>query len=133
MNPSDRYVLIVAADLLARGGLVAVLSAAPGWEVVAQTDPQSTLTTLTALQTDIQNIGQVDGQIELPDVILWDLGWMRTDSLTWLRATMQEFPALPIVALVESADAAGPVWATGVRGLLPRAATLVQHNPPQHP
>ena len=114
----DLRVLIVADDPLARAGLVTLLTQNPGCNVVGQVPGQ----------------GDVLAGLRLyqPDVIVWDLGWEPTlgpaDTPTGLECLADVRDAgQPVVALLSDDKYTAWVWASGVRGILPRevdAATL---------
>ena len=105
-SPSELRVLVVAEDSLARAGLTALVSQLPGCLVAGQTG------------------GDVDlrGEVELygPDIAIWDLGLGPSWPVEGL-AGLQDL-GTPVVAIVPTEDAAGAVWAHGVRGILPRHA-----------
>src|SRR5437867_10622975 len=111
-------VLIVADDPLARAGLATLLTQQPGCTVVGQ----------MAGQADV-----LDGlRLYHPDVVMWDLGWEPTPELAVSPTALEQLADVrdagqPVVALLPDERYTALVWASGVRGLLPRdvdAATL---------
>ena len=98
--------LVVAADPLARAGLATLLASQPGCFVVGQ----------VAADAELANTLPV----YRPDVIVWDLGADSTRALE--RATLRDF-GIPVVALLPDETIAADVWASGARGILPRAAS----------
>ena len=111
-------VLIVADDPLARAGLATLLTQQPGCTVVGQ----------MAGQADV-----LDGlRLYQPDVVVWDLGWEPTPELAVSPTALEQLADVrdagqPVVALLPDERYTALVWASGVRGLLPRdvdAATL---------
>jgi DNA-binding NarL/FixJ family response regulator len=114
----DLRVLIVADDPLARAGLATLVIQYPGSNVVGQVPGHGDV--LTGLR------------LYQPDVIVWDLGWVPTlgpaDAPTGLeRLADVRDTGQPVVALLPDDKYTTRVWASGVRGILPRdvdAATL---------
>lgn len=100
-------ILIVAPDLLARVGLAALLGEQAGLLVVGQLAPADDLDKGLA--------------IFQPDLLLWDMGWSAQATLEALSAIAEGGP--PVLALLDDEAAAAEIWATGVRGILPRNAT----------
>jgi two-component system nitrate/nitrite response regulator NarL len=106
----DLRVLVVAADPLARGGLVTLLAGEPGCTVVGA-EPAD---------------GELAGAAELyhPDAVLWDLGW---DPEPELESSLEGLGSLAdaglmVVALLPDGAHAAEVWAAGAAGLLFRDA-----------
>lgn len=99
--------LIIAADPLARAGVAALLTDQPTLMVVGQVGPE------------------VDFPAQLaayrPDIVLWDLGWNPATTLERLADFSEIGP--PILALAPADGPVRDIWATGVRGVLRRAAT----------
>ena len=104
-------ILLIADDPLVRAGLGALLAEDPACDIVMQLPPGD-VTPATA------------NELARADVALWDLGWSAPPDLDALRDFVDG--GLPIAVLLPDADAAGPVWSTGVRGLLLRDATGAQ-------
>jgi DNA-binding NarL/FixJ family response regulator len=100
----DLRLLIIADDLLARAGLVALLANQPDCTVVGQ------------VASEVDLLAKLD--IYQPDILLWDLGWNPTLVLEQL-ANLPEIE-VPAVVLVPELIYATAAWATGVQGLLPR-------------
>jgi DNA-binding NarL/FixJ family response regulator len=97
-------ILIVADDTLARAGLALLLSDQPDCQVIGQVASE-------ALQPGILETFPADA-------ILWDLGWNSTLGLDYIAQLLPDSP--PVVALLSDPVHAAEVWATGVRGILPR-------------
>jgi two-component system, NarL family, nitrate/nitrite response regulator NarL len=101
-------VLIVAADPLARAGLVRVVDGDERLEVVGAISAPRVW----------------EGALELyqPDLLLWDWGWEEeTADFSPLAAV-----DVPILLLVASADLLGAAVQAGARGVLLREATAGQ-------
>lgn len=98
-------VLIVAADVLARGGLVGALRQ---W-------PELTIAGRAAPTDDYQDL-LLNFR---PDVVVWDLGWAETEpaEVDW---EAEDGP--PVLALVQEGDQAVQAWVRGARGVLFRSA-----------
>ncbi len=105
-NPESLRILVLARDPLARAGLVAMLAGQPGLSVAGQ----------AAGAADLPQV--LDS--EMPDVVLWDLGWDPSNALGDLADLPEGTP--PVLALVAEASRAAEAWAGGARGLLPRDA-----------
>ncbi len=91
-------IALVADDPLARAGLAALLATLPDCQVVAQLSS-----------------GQLEGLRDYePEIVVWDVGWEPP-------ATLPEW-GLPALALLAAEEDVAAIWATGVRGLLPRMA-----------
>ena len=106
----DLRILIVADDLLARGGLAALVREQPGCEIAGQAASQADLRT--------------DVDASRPDVILWDLGWDPARSLERLAELAEDLP--PVLALLPAdtrdEGMAADAWRAGARSLLRRDA-----------
>ncbi|HQY94057.1 response regulator transcription factor [Caldilinea sp.] len=100
-------VLIIADDPLARAGLAALLATAPHVAVAGQSSSEADLAVMLSAF--------------LPDVVLWDLGWMPEDPLATLGKFV-EAHATPVVALLAVDALAGAVQSAGARGLLTRTS-----------
>jgi two-component system nitrate/nitrite response regulator NarL len=101
---SDLRVLVVAADPLARMGLMALLDDQPGCEVVGQAAPDDDL------------------PYDRFDVVVWDMGWDPSPAmLEALRAELAG-AAVPVLVLLPDETRALEVWHAGGRGLLMRDA-----------
>jgi two-component system, NarL family, nitrate/nitrite response regulator NarL len=104
----DIRVLIVSGDALARSGLATLLAGQPDISVTGQ------------LPGEAVNPSSVAAYH--PDVVLWDLGWDLAKSLEQLTEQAENLP--PVVALVPDNVMTADVWASGVRGLLPRESAV---------
>ena len=103
----EQRVLIIAADPLARAGLVTLLADQPGWVVVGRiSEDDDLLAGLEAYQ---------------PDVLLWDLGWQAERALEQLAELSES--DLPIVALLPDETQANEAWVGGLRVLLLRSVS----------
>jgi len=105
--PHNLRILIVAGDPLARAGLAALLANQTGLTVVGQVAADGDLASHLSAY--------------VPDVLLWDLGWNPATQLDRLADFTELGP--PVLALVPDDGYTRQVWATGVRGLLLRAAS----------
>ncbi len=97
-------VLIVADDPLVRAGLAGLLIEMPQCEIVGQMSSQ-------VLKEELEEAVEWD-RIQ---VVVWDAGWELPEILPEWREI-----DLPVVALLPESDEVGRVWASGVRGMLPR-------------
>ncbi len=91
-------IALVADDPLARAGLAALLATLPDCQVVAQLG-----------SGQLEELPGYD-----PDLVVWDVGWEPP-------ARLPEW-SLPALALLTAEEDPAAIWATGVRGLLPRTA-----------
>lgn len=122
---ADLRIVVVAGDPLVRAGLAAMLSGQPGCSVVGRVPGEESL--------------PEDVAVFRPDVVLWDLGWPipgrdgpgEQSPTATLPATDRAGPVpdlaeirVPVVALLADESSAAQVWAAGVRGLLPRDASV---------
>jgi len=106
---ADLRLLIIAADPLARAGLVTLLDEQPGLQIAGQTDGGDSL-------ADELNIFE-------PDVLVVDLGWEPEEGLAILEELAldtAEGGGLAAVALAPDEQSAAVAWAAGARALLPR-------------
>lgn len=92
MEITDRFVYIVAADPLARGGLAALIADAPGWQIAGQASPEQAQAELVSLSNP------------LPDLLIWDTGWQSVATLPIFSAIRQDNPTLSMLLLVEDTD-----------------------------
>jgi len=100
-------ILIVAADVLSRAGLAAVLTSANA-NVVAQSDPAGDLVEAV--------------RVFRPDVILWDLGWATDEELERIeRIRAGSFPGTPVTVLLPTAEHAPSAWRAGFTAILLRS------------
>jgi DNA-binding NarL/FixJ family response regulator len=102
-------VLVVGADPLARGGLVALLARrgeVEDVEIAGEAAPDGIAAAAAALR---------------PDVVLWDLGHAGAEPGPD-RAALAEAPS-PVVALAEAEAAGADALRAGARGLLLRGAS----------
>lgn len=104
LEASPIRVLVVAEDVLARGGLVSALRDWPDLNVVGRASPG-------------------DEYQELlmgfrPDVVLWDVGWLE-DSRPPDEWGASEQP--PVLVLIQEPDQAALAWSWGARGVLMRS------------
>lgn len=97
-------VLIVADDPLVRTGLAGLLIEMPQCEIVGQMSSQ-------ALQEEMEDALEW----ARTQVVVWDAGWELPEILPDWREI-----DLPVVALLPETDELSRVWASGVRGMLPR-------------
>jgi two-component system, NarL family, nitrate/nitrite response regulator NarL len=113
MEITDRFVYIVAADPLARGGLAALIADAPGWQIAGQASPEQ-------VQAELVNLS-----IPLPDLLIWDTGWQPAETLPIFSAIRQDNPTLSMLLLVEDAESAVHFVAqstdAGISGILLRS------------
>lgn len=98
-------VLVIAEDVLARGGLVGALRAWPELNIVGRAAPTEEYPELLASFR--------------PDVVVWDTGWAESDEPLGDWNTPQ---GPPVLALVQDEDQAPVAWQAGARGVLLRAA-----------
>lgn len=104
-------VAIVADDPLARAGLATLLAAETTCDIVAQ---MSLADWLDDLQSeDLPSTGQDD----LPDGLIWDVGWNPAVTLP----DEEPFP-LPTVALLPDETAVPHLWQLGIQAMLRRDA-----------
>ena len=96
-------ILVVGNNPLARMGLVSLLRERTTCEVVGQ----------VAADTELANY--VD--IYEPDVMVWDMGSMVSESLQVIDQ-VDGLSAIPIAALIPDEEIAGAVWNAGVQALL---------------
>lgn len=103
-SPLDLRIAIVAADPLARAGLVRVLEAEAGLQIVAETpltaDPVRTI------------------ESHRPELVLVDLGWESEGDLEALAEWAEA--GAPLLLLLPDDRPPGPLWGLGVGGLLGR-------------
>ena len=103
--------LVVAADPLARAGLVTLLDERPGLHIAGQVSGGESL----AEELDVFQ----------PDVLVFDLGWEPDEGLE----TLEELALEPeggqpnVVALAPDEETAAAAWSAGARGVLPRTAS----------
>jgi DNA-binding NarL/FixJ family response regulator len=103
-------VMVVSDDALIRAGLGALLAELSGTTIVGQASSEDDLQAAVAAHH--------------PDAILWDVGRDAGTGALRLADFVDDFPALPVVALLPDAAAVRSVWGAGARGLLPRDADL---------
>jgi len=105
---ADLRLLVIAADPLARAGLVTLLDERPELEIAGQVSGGESL-------ADELPVFQ-------PDVLLIDLGWDPEEGLNTLEtlALDAEDDELGVVALAPDEDSATAAWSAGARGLLSR-------------
>jgi DNA-binding NarL/FixJ family response regulator len=103
--------LVIAADPLARAGLVTLLDQQPELEIAGQVSGGESL-------ADELHIFQ-------PEVLLIDLGWEPEEGLNTLEALAldAEDDDLGVVALAPDEESATAAWSAGARGLLPRTTS----------
>jgi DNA-binding NarL/FixJ family response regulator len=108
---ADIRLLVIAADPLARGGLVTLLDERAGLTIAGQVAGGETL----ADELDIFE----------PDVLIVDLGWEPEEGLAMLEelALDAEEGGPAAVALVPDEESAAAGWSAGARGLLPRTVS----------
>jgi DNA-binding NarL/FixJ family response regulator len=104
--PPELRVLVIADDPLARAGLASLLGGNDSLVVTAQVAAQPDL--LEALD------------LYKPDAVLWDLGW--GGGAVGERLADVRDATTPVLALVADETQASEAWASGVAGILPRAA-----------
>jgi two-component system nitrate/nitrite response regulator NarL len=107
---ADLRLLIIAADPLARAGLVTLLDERPGLEIAGQVEGGDSL----ADELDVFE----------PDVVVVDLGWEPEEGLAILEELAldaEQDGGLAAVALAPDEQSAAAAWAGGARALLPRA------------
>jgi DNA-binding NarL/FixJ family response regulator len=106
---ADLRLLIIAADPLARAGLVTLLDEQPGLEIAGQVDGGDSLAD--------------DLDVFEPDLLVVDLGWEPEEGLAILDdlALEPQEGGLAAVALAPDEQSAAAAWAAGARALLPRA------------
>ena len=111
MTMADIRLLVVAADPLARAGLVTLLDERPELEIAGQVSGGDSL-------VDELNVFQ-------PDVLIVDLGWEPEEGLTTLEALSLDAQAgeLGVIALAPDEESAAAAWSAGARGLLPRTTS----------
>ncbi|HSG16937.1 MAG TPA: response regulator transcription factor [Anaerolineae bacterium] len=108
---ADLRLLVVAADPLARAGLVTLLDERPGLHIAGQVSGGESL----AEELDVFQ----------PDVLVFDLGWEPDEGLE----TLEELALEPeggqpnVVALAPDEETAAAAWSAGARGVLPRTAS----------
>jgi DNA-binding NarL/FixJ family response regulator len=104
-------VLVVAADPLARAGLVTLLEEQPGLHIAGQIAGGDAL----ADELDVFE----------PDVLVMDLGWEPEEGLAALEELSLDLEdgSLTAVVLAPDGGAAGAAWSAGARGLLPRSTS----------
>lgn len=98
MSPIN--VLVVADDPLAGSGLVLLLADAPDCLVIDQIH--------SAEITDVLENTKAD-------VIVWDVGWFKTEDYPDWSAVDR-----PVIALLTQESDAATIWTTGVKALLSR-------------
>jgi two-component system nitrate/nitrite response regulator NarL len=110
---ADLRLLVVAADPLARAGLVTLLDDRPGLRIAGQVAGGDSL----ADEVDVFE----------PDVLVVDLGWEADEGLAVLGELGLGEPALDsdgdslaVVALAPDKESAAAAWSAGARALLPR-------------
>lgn len=105
---ADLRLLIIAADPLARAGLVTLLDERPGLQIAGQVAGDDTL----ADELDVFE----------PDLLVVDLGWEPEQGLALLEdlALDPEEGGLAAVALAPDEQSAAAAWSAGARALLPR-------------
>jgi two-component system nitrate/nitrite response regulator NarL len=110
---ADLRLLVVAADPLARAGLVTLLDDRPGLRIAGQVAGGDSL----ADEVDVFE----------PDVLVVDLGWEADEGLAILGELGLGEPALDsdgdslaVVALAPDKESAAAAWSAGARALLPR-------------
>ena len=108
---ADLRLLVVAADPLARAGLVTLLDDRPRLHVAGQVDGGKSLA------------GELD--VFQPDVLVFDLGWEPEEGLDVLEelALEPDEGQLSVVALASDEETAAAAWSAGARGVLPRTAS----------
>jgi two-component system nitrate/nitrite response regulator NarL len=111
MTMADLRLLVVAADPLARAGLVTLLDDRPGLHVAGQVSGGESL----AEELDVFQ----------PDVLVFDLGWEPEEGLVVLEelALEPEGGQLTVVALAPDEEAAAAAWSAGAQGVLPRTVS----------
>ena len=111
---ADLRLLVVAADPLARAGLVMLLDDQPGLHIAGQVSGGESLA------------GEID--VFEPDMLVFDLGWESEESLVVLEelALEPEGGQLSVVVLAPDEEAAAAAWSAGARGVLPRTASAEQ-------
>lgn len=97
-------VLVIADDVLARGGLVSALQDWPDLNVVGRASPSDSYQELL--------IGF------RPEVVLWDVGWAEDRPPDEWGANDQP----SVLALIQEPDQAALAWSWGARGVLLRSA-----------
>ena len=109
---ADQRLLVVAADPLARAGLVTLLDGRPGLRISGQVSGGESLA------------GELD--VFQPDVLVFDLGWEPEEGLDTLEelALEPEVGQLSVVALAPDEETAAAAWSVGARGVLPRTAPV---------
>jgi two-component system, NarL family, nitrate/nitrite response regulator NarL len=100
------HILLIADDPLARMGLARLLSERPSPVTLEEVD--STFLRDGPLNDD-----------SLPDVVVWDIGWVETELLSAAEELVAPGSA-PLVALVRDGEQTAVLWAAGVRVLLRR-------------
>jgi two-component system nitrate/nitrite response regulator NarL len=105
---ADLRLLVVAADPLARAGLVTLLDDRPALQIAGQVSGGESL------------VEELD--VFQPDVLVVDLGWEPEEGLANLEelALDPEDERLAVVVLAPDEETAAAAWAAGARGLLPR-------------
>ena len=108
---ADLRLLVVAADPLARAGLVTLLDGRPGLHIAGQVSGGESL----AEELDVFQ----------PDVLVFDLGWEPDEGLGTLEelALEPEGGQLSVVALASDEETAAAAWSAGARGVLPRTVS----------
>lgn len=106
---ADLKLLLMAADPLARAGLVAFLDDDPRVTVVERAAPE-----------DIS-----DQDLAGADVLLWDLGWDASELEAELPELLANFAdaGLPVLLLAPEPETGLPLWRSGVNGVLLRRAS----------
>lgn len=108
---ADIRLLVVAADPLARAGLVTLLDERPGLDIAGQVSGGQSL-------DDELHVFQ-------PDVLVFDLGWEPEEALISLEELSLDAhdDDLGVVALAPDEESAAAAWSAGARGLLPRTTS----------
>ena len=108
---ADLRILVVAADPLARAGLVTLLDDRPDLQIIGQVSVGDSL----AAELDVFQ----------PDVLLIDLGWEPEESLVAMEelALDAEDGEPVVVALAPDEASAAVAWSAGARGVLARTAS----------
>ena len=108
---ADLRLLVVAADPLARAGLVTLLEDGPELQIVGQVSGGESL---------VEEL-----EVFQPDVLVIDLGWEPVEGLVGLEELSldPEDDRLVVIVLTPDEETAAAAWAAGARGLLPRTTS----------